>query len=266
MDIFNTLLIHPMVNVLVAVYQLLTWAHIPYALGFSIIVFTAAIRVAMSPLMGGMLKQQKKMQEIAPQLAKIKEKYKADTRKQQVAQMELFRANGVNPMAGCLPLLLQFPLFIALYQALLKIVHVKSASELNGLLYFDFLRFHGSWDTTFFGLPLGKAPSDLYSTLGVGVFLICVITAALQLIQSKMMTPTSAASAKTPTKADDFSASLQKQMLFMVPLMIGFFSYTFPLGITLYWNTFTIFGIIQQYKMQGWGGFEDWIRLVKRNG
>ncbi len=262
MELFNTLLIHPMINGLVVIYQSLVWLHVPFALGFSIIIFTAAIRLLISPLMKGMLVQQKKMQEINPQLAKIKEKYKGDSRKQQAAQMELFKANGINPAAGCLPLLVQFPLFIALYQSLLKIVNLHSVKDLNHLLYSGVPHLGRMWDTSFFGLPIGASPSTLLPKLGFAILLISIVTGALQLVQSKMMAP-SAAKAKDKPKTDDFAVTLQKQMLFMVPVMIGFFSFTFPIGITLYWNTFTIFGIIQQYKMQGWGGLGDWILIAK---
>ncbi len=263
MDIFNTLLIHPMINGLVVIYHALTWLHAPFALGFSIIIFTAIVRTLISPLMKGMLVQQKKMQEINPQLTKIKEKYKGDSRKQQMAQMELFKANGINPAAGCLPLLVQFPLFIALYQALLKIVSLHSVKDLNHLLYSGVPHLDRMWDTTFFGLPLGASPSALLPKLGGAIVLVSVITGLLQLFQSKMMAPSAAASKDKP-KVDDFATTLQKQMLFMVPVMIGFFSFTFPIGITLYWNTFTIFGIIQQYKTQGWGGLADWLKYIKK--
>src|SRR4051812_48272197 len=116
MNIFDIVLIQPFLNLLVILYHWLTLAHIPYALGFSIILLTILVRLLLFPFMQQSLRQQKKMQEIGPKLTKIKEKYKADMKAQQAAQMELFKQEGVNPASGCFLLLLQFPILIGLYQ------------------------------------------------------------------------------------------------------------------------------------------------------
>ena len=102
------------------------------------------------------------------------------------------------------------------------------------------------------------------------IVLVGVITGGLQLLQSKMMMAAApvAPYAPEPTsgkKEEDFATSLQKQMMFMMPLMIGFFAFTLPFGLSLYWNTLTIFGIIQQYLVAGWGGLSDWSKYIKRN-
>ncbi|MEK7160224.1 MAG: YidC/Oxa1 family membrane protein insertase, partial [Patescibacteria group bacterium] len=88
---------------------------------------------------------------------------------------------------------------------------------------------------------------------------------AFQFIQSKMMLPVVSASDKKLStekkgekKPDDFATAFQTQSLYIFPIMIGFFSYTFPIGLSLYWNTFTIFGIMQQYKISGLGGLKEW--------
>ena len=270
MDFFNVIFIHPMLNILVACYQLLMWFHIPYALGFAIILLTILVRFAMFPLMHISIKQQKKMQDLQPHINKLKEKHKNDTRAQQMAQMELFKEHGVNPASGCLIAIVQIPFFIALYNVLIKTVHVKNPVEINDQLYVVGLRLTHLWDTTFFGIPLGKTPSELFSTVGVGIVLVGVITGGLQLLQSKMMMAAApvAPYAPEPTsgkKEEDFATSLQKQMMFMMPLMIGFFAFTLPFGLSLYWNTLTIFGIIQQYLVAGWGGLSDWSKYIKRN-
>jgi YidC/Oxa1 family membrane protein insertase len=270
MDIFNIVLLQPMLNILVAFYQLLLMIHLPYALGFSIILLTVVIRLAMYPFMHISMKQQKKMQELAPHMAKIKEKHKNDMKMQQVAQMELYKEHGVNPASGCLIAIVQIPFFIALYNVLLKTVHLKSPDQINNQLYYAGLKLTHLWDMTFFGLPLGQTPQQLFSKVGVAILLVSVITGGLQLIQSKMMM----AKAASPLEKkiidkdakEDFATSLQKQMMFMMPLMIGFFAFSLPFGLSLYWNTLTIFGIIQQYIVGGWGGLTDWTKYLKRNG
>jgi YidC/Oxa1 family membrane protein insertase len=114
-------------------------------------------------------------------------------------------------------------------------------------------------------------PSKLISTVGPLVLLIPVLTGVLQFFLSKMMIPAKTAievlekdiEKKAPVDkkdAEDFASAFQTQSLFIFPLMIGFFSFSFPIGISLYWNTFTIFGIIQQYKIMGLGGLNTWIK------
>ncbi|RJP46871.1 MAG: hypothetical protein C4584_01090, partial [Armatimonadetes bacterium] len=69
---------------------------------------------------------------------------------------------------------------------------------------------------------------------------------------------------KEKEKTDDATTLIQSQMTYMMPLFVGFFAFQFPVGLALYWNTFTIVGIVQQYKIMGWGGLESWLRLIKR--
>jgi YidC/Oxa1 family membrane protein insertase len=68
---------------------------------------------------------------------------------------------------------------------------------------------------------------------------------------------------KKANTQEDFAAAMQTQSIFIIPLVIGYSSFTFPLGLSLYWNTFTIFGIIQQYRINGWGGLQEWIDILK---
>ena len=103
MQLFDTLLVQPIINILVAFYQALMWAHIPFALGFSIILLTALIRLLMFPLTASQLRISKKMQDLAPHLSNIKDKHKGDMKKQQEATMALYKEHNVNPAAGCLP-------------------------------------------------------------------------------------------------------------------------------------------------------------------
>jgi YidC/Oxa1 family membrane protein insertase len=267
MQVFDILLIQPIVNILVAFYQLLSWANIPHALGFAIILLTIFVRLLMYPLTTKQLQVSKKMQEMAPQLAKIKEKHKGDMRAQQEATMALYREHNINPAAGCLPGLVQIlVLLFGLYPALMKVLTTNAkdtVSMINHLLYTPTWNLAAAWDTRFFGVPLEKTPEQLLSTLGPVVFLIPLLTAVFQFIQSKMMlppTPKGALAVKDSSKQEDFATTFQKQSLYLLPIMIGFFAYFFSVGLSLYWNTFTIFGIIQQYLVSGLGGVEDWIK------
>lgn len=280
-DFFNLVFIIPIINILVVIYSIFSFLHIPYALGFAIIGLTIVIRFILYPLTNSQLKASMKMQKIAPHLSKIKEKHKGDSVRIQQETMKAYKEHGINPAAGCLPVLIQMPIIWALYSVLQRVVNIKSGvamGEINKIVYFDFLKLHSVWDPSFFGLPLGALPSKLMSTIGPLILLVPILTGVLQFIFSKMMIPSKTGVASDATgvavlekdiekktqvdkkDAGDFASAFQTQSLFIFPVMIGFFSYGFPIGLSLYWNTFTIFGIIQQYKIMGLGGLATWIK------
>lgn len=262
--LFNTLFTVPITNILIAFYQLLAALSVPYATGFAVILMTVFIRLLLYPLMSAQIKSSKKMQEVAPKLSAIKDKFKNDKTRQQQEMMKMYKENNINPASGCLPVLIQFPIMIALYHSLMEIVKLNSAdaiTKLNDSLYFSFLYITDSWDPTFFGISLAQSPSSLFESTPL-IILAPLITGLLQFLLSKMMMPA------TPIKKnkDDFQSAIMTQSMFIFPLMIGWFSFSLPFGLTLYWNTFTIFGILQQYLLAGTGGLTPWIQKIKQNG
>lgn len=273
MEFFNLvvtiLFLQPLTNLLVFFYQLLTMIGVPSALGFSVILLTVAIRVALLPFTAAQIRMSKKMQDIAPHISDLKVKHKDDKTKQQQEMMRLYKEHGVNPASGCLPLLLQIPIIYALYHVLTTIVNVNSAQELadvNKLLYFNGLKLENLWDPSFFGIPLGVSPATLMATMPL-IILVPILTGVLQFFLSKMMMPAVAPKPKkgAAKKEDDFAVMFQKQSLFIFPIMIGYFAFSLPFGLSLYWNTFTVFGIIQQYFLVGLGGLTPWKdRLLKK--
>lgn len=267
--IFQLLIVTPLTNVLLAIYQLLVFLHVPAPLGFSIVLMTIAIRFLLYPIMASQLKTSKKMAQLSPHLNKLKETHKGDAQKLQAATMALYKEHGVNPAAGCLPMIIQLPVLLGLYNVLQHIIALKPdqvVKTVNAIAYIPALKLSHAWDTTFFGLPLGKSPADLFHTYGLLVLLIPVLTGLLQFFQSKMMFAPSvqiAPQEKKPSEPD-FATAFQSQSLFLFPAMLAFLSFRFALGLSFYWNTFTIFGMIQQYKLSGWGGLEPWIKMLKR--
>ena len=107
MNIFDTILVFPITNALLLVYHFLNLVHLPFALGFSIIILTIIIRLILYPLTTSQIKASKKMMDINPHLAKLKEKHKGDAKMLQQETMRLYKEHGVNPAAGCLPVLVQ---------------------------------------------------------------------------------------------------------------------------------------------------------------
>lgn len=262
---FDLLLVHPITNVLLIIYKALIFLHIPYPLGFSIILLTVVIRSILYPLTASQLKISKKMQELAPHLSKIKEKHKKDAKRQQAETMQLYKEHGVNPVAGCLPSLLQLPIIWGLYTVFQHIIGLKPGqvvAEVNKIAYLPSLRLTAPWEEYFFGLPLAKNPSELLPTIGFLILLVPILTGVFQLIQAKMMMPAVPVPKKEGAEPD-FATAFQTQSLYILPVMIGYFSFQFPLALSLYWNVFTIFGILQQHKIQGPGGLTQWMPKKK---
>ncbi len=264
-DIFHLLFTQPITNILLAIYQLLVSVGIPYSLGFSIIALTIILRVLLYPVMSAQIQSSKKMQKLGPEMKEIREKYKKDRQKQQEMTMALYKKHGINPAAGCLPALIQLPIILALYQVIFKIAAINSFDvflrEITPLLYFDFLKPTGLWDTTFFGLQLAVKPQDIFAHAPL-IILLPILTGSTQLILSKMMM-----SKKMPKPIDgkeDFQTSFMKQSLFIFPIMIGFFSFTLPVGLSLYWISFTLFGILQQYLQAGFGALTNWVPQLEK--
>jgi YidC/Oxa1 family membrane protein insertase len=260
-DVFNLIFFDPIVNLLIFIIRVLEAASIPGALGLSIIILTMLIRGALWPLMSSQMKSAKKMSDLKPHLDELKTKHKEDKQAFAQAQMALYKEHGVNPAGGCLPTIIQIPIIIALYQTILTLFEVSGISKINHVLYNPSWNLTKAPDLNFFGFNLANKPAD-FAHVGVIVLLIPVITALLQLLQSLMMVP------QTPLKeypkdtpkekkekisTEDSMMAMQGQMMYLMPLMIGYFAYTLPIGLALYWNTFTIFGILQQYRISGWG-------------
>ncbi len=259
-SLFATLFTNPTINGLVAIYKLLTALSIPYALGFSIIVFTVIIRIILYPFAASQIKVSRKMQELQPHLSKLKDKHKGDAKKIQEETMLLYKQHGVNPLGTCLPTLLQLFLSFALYSVFVDFLSTKPAetiAKFNNSLYFDALKLRELSDPTFFGLPLNMSPANLLNTMGPIILLVPIITGILQFLQSKMLFQSQPKTEKKAKNEPDFSSMMQTQMVYLVPFTIAFAAYTFPIGLALYWNTYTIFAMIQQYKLYGMGGLKD---------
>ncbi|MBI5448904.1 YidC/Oxa1 family membrane protein insertase [Candidatus Gottesmanbacteria bacterium] len=265
--LWNQFLIWPIVNVLAAFYKFFERLHIPGPLGFAIILLTIFIRLILYPLMNAQLKSAKKMADLKPHLDALQVKHKDDKQKYQQAQMDLYKEHGVNPAAGCLPLLIQMPVLIALYNVFYQVLGngnlTKVVEEINQVVYVPLLRLT-NFDLTFFGANLGVKPSE-WQTQGWWLLSVPVITGLLQWWQTKLMMPAASnttnasndkvkpsltkATAGKEEKKEDMGAEMQKQMAMITPVMFGFFALQFPLGLSLYWNIFGLMGIIQQLRV-----------------
>lgn len=261
-ELWNLFLFQPLVSALVVFLNLFG------NLGVAIIALTLLIRTILIPLTLPSLRAQKKMAELAPEIAKLRQKYGKDKEKFAKAQMELYKQAGANPAAGCLPMIVQFAILIALYQAFNQVLQANQeviVQKLNENVY-PFLKLAEGTVVDLHFLYLNLAKPDVFPFSGSplplpGIFLL--LAALTQFLSSKMTMPVvkvaQEQAEKTPEKADDFATSMQSQMLYLFPLMTIFIGYSFPSGLVLYWFVFSAFQLVQQYFFSGLGGLEPWV-------
>ena len=189
--------------------------------GLSIIILTLLVRTVFYPLTARGNESMKKMQKVQPQFKELREKYKDNPQLLNQKMAELYRKEGVNPFAGCLPILLQIPIFFALYAMLDNVIGLRHVS-------FLWCRNLAAADTVcriplFVNLPwIGS---------GIPVNPLVLVMTALMVVQQRM----------TPMAADP----MQKKMMAMMPVIMLVFLYDLPSGLTLYWTVSNIFSIVQ---------------------
>lgn len=245
--IYDPLFFHPFINLLVALTKGFLFLKVPGALGFAVVILTILIRVVLHPFFDKQIQTTKKMAELKPHLDNLSQKHKKDPKKLQEEQAKLYKEAGINPASGCLFVIIQMPVFIALYQTLSLFLVLGNIQKINNVLYFSFLKIQ-HLDPWFLGFNMALSPSKA----GIWYYyLIPVMTGILQYFQSVAMTPpmstVSIEKKGEPKKAggEDFQKAMQTQMKYLFPVMIAWFSYTLPVGLSLYWNIFSIFSIIQ---------------------
>lgn len=244
--IFNLIFTFPIFNVLMLLYRAIG------DFGLSIIVLTIIVRLILFPLTLRQLKSMKAMQAIQPQLAEIKKKYK-DQRAQLEATQALYKEYGVNPVAGsCLPLLVQMPVLFALFYALNAVLRNATLHGINSLIYpflpkfATFPNIYLTWLT--FINPVWKISLGVPDPTHILPILAALATfAQLRMSMARQATTTNNSGKKDVTQ--------QQQLLMQIisPIMILIFGLSYAAGLALYWTTSSIFGMVQQYFVTGWG-------------
>lgn len=272
-NFFNTYFIIPILNVLVILYKGFLFLKLPGAFGFAVIGLTVLVRLALHPFFKQQLEMSKKMQDMKPHLDKLSQQHKNDKSKLQQEQLKLYQQAGINPASGCLFMIVQIPVFIGLYNTLSLFLMNGSAAkviaDINKALYWPILKIQAI-DPWFFGFNLAVTPEKGGQWF---YYLIPVLTGVLQYLQVKVSMPatqplTSEVKETKPARLDtnnsdrtlqvdknkdssgDFQKAMNTQMKFIFPLMIGWFSYTLPVGLSLYWNIFSLFSIMQYRNLK----------------
>jgi YidC/Oxa1 family membrane protein insertase len=234
-DIFREVLMRPLANSLVLLYLLLF-----KNFGLSIIGLTVLIRIATMRLTLKQIKSTRAMSTIQPKLKEVQARYKNDRQKISQETFRLYKENGVNPI-GCLgPMVIQMPIWIGLYWALIRVLpsSPENLADLSKLLYSWLSVVHTAVpvESSFLWLDLSSPDKSFVLPLMVG---------ASMWLQQKMMTYPS---------QDPKQQQTQQMMLWMMPLMFIFFSFSFPSGLALYWVVSNLMGVAIQYFTTGWGG------------
>lgn len=242
MEIWNLILLKPIINVLIVL------SHVFFDnFGLAIIVLTIIVRLVILPLTQKQLRSSKAMSDgmraIQPKLQQIKKKYAKDKQRLQQETMKLYKEAGVSPM-GCLSspmlvsLLIQMPIFIAVYQAIIRVL-ATTPQDLLGLsenLY--------SWSIVHEALPVSGKFLWLNLSNPDPYLLIPILVGVTMWVSQKMITQPS---------TDPQQESMQRMMQIMMPLMFGFLCLTLPSGLGLYWIVSMIFSVVVQYYIYGWG-------------
>ena len=234
-DLFREILMRPMANSLVLLYLVLF-----NNFGLSVIVFTVLIRLATMQLTLKQVKSTRAMSTLQPKMKELQARYKNDRQKLSSETFKLYKEHGVNPI-GCLgPLVIQFPIWIGLYWALIRVLpsSPENLADLSQLLYGWLPIVHSAVpvDSTFLWLDLAVPDTLPIMPLLVG---------ASMWVQQKMMTYPS---------QDPKQAQTQQMMLWMMPLLFVFLTFSFPSGLALYWLASNLMGVAIQYVTTGWGG------------
>ena len=218
---------------------LATWTG---SLGIAIILFTIITRLAMLPLTIKQLKSSKKMMELQPLMADLRRKYGKDQQKLTQEMTKMYRDYKVNPAGSCLPLLIQLPIFIGIYNAVIALVAQSDLSKAQ---------------STFLGINLGLAAFQDGTFQGMQYLILPILSIVFQLLVTLMAQP----------KIQDPQQKAMSQALMFMPLVFGYIGFTFNQGAVLYWVAGSVLAVIQQFFVTGFGSLTNYLPfLPERTG
>ncbi|MBN1967583.1 MAG: membrane protein insertase YidC [Anaerolineae bacterium] len=237
MDLWS-LILNPFITVLVFLYQILAQNMV-----LAIIAFTIIVRLITHPLTIQQQRSSKVMQELQPEMKKLQEKYKNDREKLSQAQMELYRKHGFNPMGGCLPLFIQLPIMIGLYQAIIMALGATPLQllDLSGRILVPGLELLVPLHNTFLGMNLAQPDPTL---------ILPILVLATSWLSQRMIMP--------PSTGDDGgqAAAMTRSMSTVMPIMFFFFALNFASGLSIYFVVSNLITMIQ-YTLMGRADFRN---------
>lgn len=232
---WDTFILNPMINSLLFIYDLLG-----ENFGLAIIVFTVLVRVITFPLTYQQQRSTQKLQELqkTKKWKQIQTKYKDDRAKQQEEMMKMYKEAGVNPFGGCLPLLIQFPVIIGLYQAIIRALADAPLQlfELSSHLYDAIPDSLIPLNSQFLWMDLGQPERLIIPGIPIGVPILTILVVVTTYLSTKMTTPPS---------PDSQGSQMTQMMSLYMPLLLGYFAYTFAAGLALYFVVSNILQVVQ---------------------
>lgn len=200
--------------------------------GIAIILFTIVIKTLLLPLTIKSVRSTAVMQELQPKIRELQKRYGQDRQRLSAETMKLYQEYGVNPMSGCLPVLLQIPVFFGLYFA------IRNLSTHDG----------GNWSNGFLWIPNLAQPDPLH--------ILPILAGLFQFVQTRMTRPAGQG------KFQDPQQQMMYTMMMFMPLMVVIFGWNFAAGPVLYWVVSALYSVVQQWLINGWGGMRDWFPFL----
>jgi YidC/Oxa1 family membrane protein insertase len=227
--LYNAVFFHPIYNILIGLYDVIPGRDI----GLAIIVLTILVKVVLWPVSQKALVSQRALAAMQPKVAELKERYKEKDQQEQLAKelMTLYSREKVSPMSSCLPLVIQLPVFLALYASLRAGLHSVGFDHL-----YPFIPNPGTITPTLLGLVDLSAPN----------IVLAVMAAITQFFQAKMMVAQQQPKGIPGGKDEEMLASMNRNMLYVMPVMTLFVGIKLPGGLALYWFTMNLLTVVQQ--------------------
>lgn len=245
-DLWSLLALNPLLNSLIALSTI-----VGNNFGLAIIVLTIIVRIILFPLTLKQTQSTKAMQALQPKIQELQKKYGRNQQKLQQEMMRLYKEAKINPLGCMWPMLIQFPIWIALYQSII----LALASTPESLL--DLSRHLYSWPMVTQAIPLNENFLWLKLSKPDPYLILAILVGGTMWIQQKMVTP-------PPT--DPRQQSMNQITTLMMPLMFGMFTLSFPSGLSLYWAISNIVGIMMQYFVGGGWGYLTLPSLFRPSG
>ncbi|MCI0533478.1 YidC/Oxa1 family membrane protein insertase [bacterium] len=225
---FDAIFFNPLYNALIFLIDIVPWGDI----GIAIIILTLVVKIILMPLSHKSVRTQAVMRNLEPELKKIREKYASDKKKQAECTMELYKKHGVNPFGGCLLIIIQIPIILALYWVFLK------GFEIQEDILYSFVAAPETHNTLFLGL-IDMEKKSLLLALFAGIS---------QYFQVRLSMPDTgekgaASSSKSLNFQEEFAKSMRVQMKYGLPVFVAIIAYTISAAIALYWFVSNLFSI-----------------------
>lgn len=238
-ELYNTVLYEPIFNTLIFLYHVIPGRD----MGVAIIILTILVKVILFWPSLSTLKSQKKLQDTQPKIEELRKKYKDDREELGRQLMSFYKENKVNPFSSCLPLLIQLPILLALYQAFFKGLQVDPAT---GLLAADQVAHLYGWlQATYATTALHTVAFGFLDLAATHNIILAVLAGGAAFYQAKTMQAKRAEIKTEGAKDENVAAAVSKQMMYLLPIITVVFGYQFPAGVTLYWLISTLFSLGQ---------------------